>query len=190
MEVDLWQIYINLQVLLKYREWRVIPEKVDHETFAKIMKTNKHINIVGKNRYGQDSTIVLTNHTSNIANHTKDFDSVISPLNGEIILVSNKVLTNNIREYAAKLHKNISSYMFFNFAIVMPLAPMVPVHRILTDQNEINMILENISKINLPKININDAQIIWLGAKIGDIIEITRLSEATGYSMTYRIVSN
>jgi DNA-directed RNA polymerase subunit H (RpoH/RPB5) len=45
-------------------------------------------------------------------------------------------------------------------------------------------------RADLPKIFITDTQIIWLGAKIGDVIEVTRGSEATGYAIIHRVVTH
>ena len=44
------------------------------------------------------------------------------------------------------------------------------------------------SKNSYPKINVYDPAIIWLGARVGDVIKITRISEIAGISIAYRLV--
>jgi DNA-directed RNA polymerase subunit H (RpoH/RPB5) len=41
---------------------------------------------------------------------------------------------------------------------------------------------------NLPKIFDCDPQCIWIGAKVGDVVEIKMLSDIVGETMNYRVV--
>lgn len=52
---------------------------------------------------------------------------------------------------------------------------------LLFDKNKIN-------KTNLPDISFNDPLIIWSGAKLGDIVKLSRLSEVTGIGLCYKLV--
>lgn len=65
----------------------------------------------------------------------------------------------------------------------------VPLHEIMNEE-EINTLLQkySINKEQLPKILINDPIIIEIGAKIGDIIKITRKSQTAEESIYYRLV--
>ncbi|NKQ39137.1 MAG: DNA-directed RNA polymerase subunit H [Methanosarcinales archaeon] len=66
---------------------------------------------------------------------------------------------------------------------------MVPKHEILKP-NELKSVLKqyNITKEQCPKIKINDPIVEELGASIGDVLKITRISQTAGISMYYRIV--
>ena len=189
MIYDLWRVYNNLFLLIRNREWHEEPNKLSKEDFDKNMRSKKHVLISGKNRHRCPSTIVLTNNESNVANHKDEFEKIIVPLSGEIILVSNKVLTNNIALLAKIYSIKIFSYRHANFIIDVTKAPLVHQH-ILLPKEEIEKELNEIGidKLQLPLIKMNDPQIIWLGAYEGDIVKIIRISEATGFSVAYRRV--
>jgi len=70
----------------------------------------------------------------------------------------------------------------------------VPHHRIMDDE-EIDKLQKKMNltdlKLQLPWIDSQDAMAKWLGARTGDVIEISRLSESAGDSKYYRYcVSN
>ncbi len=66
---------------------------------------------------------------------------------------------------------------------------IVPEHEILSE-TEIEKVMKRfkINKEQLPKILITDPCIKRIGAKIGDVIRITRNSQTAGVSEFYRIV--
>jgi DNA-directed RNA polymerase I, II, and III subunit RPABC1 len=70
----------------------------------------------------------------------------------------------------------------------------VPNHRIISTEEsaELQKRMKIVDpKMQLPWIDSQDAMAKWLGARTGDIIEITRLSESSGNSLYYRYcVSN
>ncbi len=71
----------------------------------------------------------------------------------------------------------------------------VPKHEIM-QEDEVRSVLENyqIEKGQLPKIkkgtdkNPSDPVVKELGAKVGDIVKITRISQTAGESLYYRLV--
>jgi DNA-directed RNA polymerase subunit H len=65
----------------------------------------------------------------------------------------------------------------------------VPKHEILSKE-EADALLKkyNITPSQLPSILISDPIVKAIGAKVGDIIKITRLSETSGISIYYRCV--
>jgi DNA-directed RNA polymerase subunit H len=66
---------------------------------------------------------------------------------------------------------------------------LVPTHRIVSKEEE-KAILERlmVDKRDLPKIRKGDAIAVWLGAEIGDLIDIDRPSEAAGIEKKYCVV--
>jgi DNA-directed RNA polymerase subunit H (RpoH/RPB5) len=84
----------------------------------------------------------------------------------------------------------IENLKFDNFKAIIPLGQYCSKHRIL-DKKEVDELLSttHVNKNNLPTILFSDPQIIWIGAKRGDIIEIDRVSESTGSSIYYRCVN-
>jgi len=67
---------------------------------------------------------------------------------------------------------------------------LVPKCRILKDE-EVNELLKkyNISKQQLPRILVSDPMAKAMDAKIGDVLEIERVSKTAGLSKFYRVVS-
>lgn len=66
---------------------------------------------------------------------------------------------------------------------------MVPRHKILTKEETDEVFTKyDISSKNLPRIRADDAAVKAIGAKAGDIIEISRISITAGTSKYYRVV--
>jgi DNA-directed RNA polymerase subunit H len=66
---------------------------------------------------------------------------------------------------------------------------MVPNHEIL-DENELIKILSEykIEKEQMPKIHVSDPAAVYIKAKVGDVIRITRESHTAGKAIFYRLV--
>ena len=66
---------------------------------------------------------------------------------------------------------------------------LVPKHRIMSEK-EVEELLKKygVTKDKLPKILISDPVVKAIGAKIGDVIEITRKSPIAGQTKYYRVV--
>jgi len=84
---------------------------------------------------------------------------------------------------------NIHRYSYDNFKTIIPIGPWCSQHSIL-DNKEADKILDmlSINKNKIKRIYINDPQIIWLGAKLDQIVRIDRINQITGYSTDYRRV--
>jgi DNA-directed RNA polymerase subunit H len=66
---------------------------------------------------------------------------------------------------------------------------LVPKHEILTDEEAVAVLKSfNIDANSLPKILSKDPAVKQLGAKVGNIIRIERVSETAGVSIAYRKV--
>ncbi|RLG58193.1 MAG: DNA-directed RNA polymerase subunit H [Candidatus Hydrothermarchaeota archaeon] len=66
---------------------------------------------------------------------------------------------------------------------------LVPKHEVLTEEEAEKVLKKyNITKSQLPKILISDPMVKKIGAKVGDIIKITRKSPTAGESIFYRVV--
>lgn len=184
-----FDIYIVLFRFVEVRRWQQIDDQMTQEKFDKMMRIKGYVTLSGKDYSGKPTNIVLTDTNSSIPNHKDSFVRLIRLVKDKIILISNRVLTTNNVAVAAEHKIDIESYTFDKFAIDMTKAPYVPHHSIV-EEEEATELLASIYKnrYDMPKILQSDTQIIWLGAKQGDLIRIIRLSEATGESMTYRVV--
>ena len=66
---------------------------------------------------------------------------------------------------------------------------LVPQHEVLTEKESEKALKEyKITKDQLPKILITDPAVKRIGAKVGDIVKITRKSPTAGLSEIYRLV--
>ena len=77
------------------------------------------------------------------------------------------------------------------FAIEISKGPMCSKHTILSN-NEVRTLCSRdliIHPLSLPSISINDPQNIWIGGELGQVIKIESISEITGKTIRYRIVS-
>jgi len=67
---------------------------------------------------------------------------------------------------------------------------LVPKHEILTEKEKAEILKKyNISEKQLPKILYSDPIVKEIGAKVGNLIKITRNSKVAGKTVYYRIVS-
>jgi len=66
---------------------------------------------------------------------------------------------------------------------------LVPKHEVMSEE-EVKDLLEklNITKEQLPKILESDPMVKLIGAKVGDVIKITRKSHTAGETIYYRLV--
>lgn len=66
---------------------------------------------------------------------------------------------------------------------------LVPKHEVLSEKDSEKALNEfKITKDQLPKILITDPAVKRIGAKVGDIVKITRKSPTAGVSEIYRLV--
>ncbi len=108
-----------------------------------------------------------------------------------IILITNEVLSVYHKKSIAK-EKNviIDAYKHEIFDFILPRANSSSPHRILSGE-EISNITNNelfCHVVNLPKIFDTDPQCVWIGAKPGDVLEITMNTDISGNCVRYHLV--
>jgi|TARA_B100001540_G_C15816997_1_gene648276 DNA-directed RNA polymerase subunit H (RpoH/RPB5) len=113
-----------------------------------------------------------------------------------VLIFNNDVISapilQQLNKYDKMLQKNEGMLQYF-YAKQLLFNPTkheyVPKHMKLTDQEEINKLLETYmikSKLHLPLINHNDIIAKWLGLKQGDIVKIIRNNKNSGIYYYYR----
>jgi DNA-directed RNA polymerase subunit H (RpoH/RPB5) len=113
------------------------------------------------------------------------------PIN--IIFFTKEKLITHIKKALKKhySHINYKNYLLKYFALNdISKGPMCSKHEVLT-YNEVRDLWSWFKShpYNLQSISIEDPQILWLNAEINDVIRITSVSEITGYTIRYRIVT-
>ncbi len=189
MEFDLWCVYQTLFRFVEVRGWKEVSEQLSEDEFHDKYRLMNYITIVGVDIDDEPTTIVLTNFGSNIPNHKANFLSMINAVKTKVILVSNRLLSAGIHEYAQAANYQVESYTYAKFVTDMTKCPYVPKHEIMTKSEVDEMLWYRYKTVSdLPGIMRDDTQVIWIGAKVGDVIRITRTSELTGQSIYYRLV--
>lgn len=107
-----------------------------------------------------------------------------------IIMVSEQPGKSNIKKTLLMYpHLEIFNYLHQHFLIIIPNGPMCPKHRVLSSEEEKEVIASmHTHKLNLPKILMSDPQVIWCNGKPNDVIEITGVSDLVGEYISYRVV--
>ena len=104
------------------------------------------------------------------------------------IIVYDKI-TSSISKELQITYKNVEllTTKFLSFNITKH--TLVPKHDKLSDEDVIKLLnYYNITKVQMPKINITDPVIRYYNMKIGDVCKITRFNNTSGESIYYRVV--
>ena len=113
----------------------------------------------------------------------------ISNENYKIFIIVYDKITSSITKELQITYKNVEllTTKFLSFNITKH--TLVPKHEKLSVE-EINKLLKhyNVTKAQLPKINITDPVIRYYNITFGDICKITRYNNASGESIYYRVV--
>lgn len=187
--------YLNICVFAKsYRKYKQESAKKDFVNFTKEMQKNEYVlSEFYDNETKRPVFIYLFNdkddkYTSK-SEHIKMLLSKIKQ-RSEVILITKTIFKPH---FTASFNLfdllTISTYLEEKFNDIMPESPLCGKHRILTDK-EVDIVCETFHREphHFPKILISDTQCIWLGAKIGDMIEIINYSKLSGLYISYRTV--
>jgi DNA-directed RNA polymerase subunit H (RpoH/RPB5) len=116
--------------------------------------------------------------------------------NIEILVISKNEFSTHIRRKINTFQTEEPGYVrifphkYVRFTTEVPKNDLIPPHRILPE-DEIKIIMEELNvtkKSEFPKIPITKPICVWLGANVGDLIEILPLSESVGQDKKYRFV--
>ncbi len=213
---QLFSIYQNIFVFYKYRNLVSIDDPLTQIEFAKRIQKDKYILLSAVDQthsneiesiskyidnFNEKSTsrdIVVSNilliypgteSESKRANMMKFVNHIRYPHSNVLIItalkLSNSVLKGlnalaNTREHR---HHIFKAYTYTLLSAILPEHEYIPKYTILNkeDTSELDA---NI----LPKIFETDPQMVWIGAKVGQIIKYTYLSETTINAINYCVV--
>jgi DNA-directed RNA polymerase subunit H (RpoH/RPB5) len=198
MTDHLYDIYINLQNFItnpEYRNYALLDAAfLEKEEFINKMQEDQYIMCNCTDKSGKKVVIILFKEDS-IYMGSVYFKQLLGTFkkeeNIELIIITNKKLkayTNRISNGFPNIE--IHTYLHKNFVIEIPKGPMCSKHSALSNEEVDQLINEGafVHPLKLPAILITDPQIIWIGAKVGQIVKIESLSKLTGNSIYYRIV--
>ena len=187
--------YLNLQIFVK--KWRnmEIKNKLLNETeFIKNIQYNNYVNLECINKSNGKITMIFLLAKSNKSINTQDIKKILNKIKlvCDVMLISEYEITIDLNKilYNMKHIHNIYCYKHENFNLIIPECILTGKHRILNKQEVYQLINEDLftTIANLPKIRENDPQCIWIGAKTGDVIEISSPSYITHSYRTYKVV--
>lgn len=156
-------------------------------------KYNINLNNIPKITY-----ILLLHNEGEYESKSINFKNLINSIKypyTTIITISKEVLSTHVHKQLVELSnekRKIFNYSYDKFKFIVNNHVLCSPHTILNSEEEeylLNKILK-IKKCNLPKIKLNDPQVIWIGGEIGNIVRIDRDSEITGKSIYYRVIIN
>jgi DNA-directed RNA polymerase subunit H (RpoH/RPB5) len=187
--------YENLHIFAS--EWCNYERKSDileQSDFRAKMQTKQYVDLLYINRKtGRDVYIYLFEEYSKYTS-SSDLKRLLSSIGNpsDVILVTAEAFKNySIKAINSIKHLRIKTYLHENFDIVVPKGPLCYKHRIMSVE-EVNQLVNNelfTLITSFPKILLEDVQCIWIGAEIGDVIEITPISHITGKNIQYRVVA-
>ena len=113
----------------------------------------------------------------------------------DVILISSSNVGTHMYKFINKINNEqpttqmIYIYKYDLFKIIVPEYSLAPKYTILSDE-EVKKQLETVhlTRYSLPKILETDPQMIWIGAKAGQVVRYEYLSEITIHNIGYSIV--
>jgi DNA-directed RNA polymerase subunit H (RpoH/RPB5) len=187
--------YNNLLVFAKdWRKYKVVSKYLDIETFRKSIQVDQYIKIEcidpnnNKNVY-----IYLFDKVSKYITSSQDLKKLlkkIKPASEVILVIYNPLGTYGKRAVSSFKNLHINVYRQEIFDLIAPKGPLCYQHRIMSREEIIKLTNDDLCCYitNLPKIFDEDTQCIWIGAKVGDVLEIKMYSDISGESINYRVV--
>jgi DNA-directed RNA polymerase subunit H (RpoH/RPB5) len=193
----LFEKYINIQkFIINYRKYKLDDAFLDFAAFKKTIQIEQYIRHKCTDiKKGRSVYIYLFKENSKYIKTTPQFKRLLDKMPEEpvdVIILSKVELSVYINKSLAKYpYLKIYNYMHKYFSIELAKGPLCSPHSILSN-NEVKSLCSReliIHPLSLPSISINDPQNIWIGGELGQVVKITSISEITGKTIRYRIVS-
>lgn len=157
---------------------------------AKTPEFKKIISLIDKNSLIYDIILITKiSLSTHVKNYIKTINNKIFP---SVENTNTKCKLNHNVNLCNCFKLNIFMYVYDLFVIIIPNHILSNKHKILPAK-DVDHLLNNVlfcKKNNLPKIKINDPQIIWSSGKVGDVVCITRNNDISGLSLYYRVITN
>jgi DNA-directed RNA polymerase subunit H (RpoH/RPB5) len=189
-------IYENLKKFIKYRNIKTDYVFKTIDKFSVSLNTLQYELIEGKDAKDNPICIFLVQSESKYGKKADEFKKLINRFVkncSDVIYItdglSSSYINKKINEYRDENQINIFAYTYEYFIIVLPETDSSFKHEV-TPEEEFDFYCKRlyISKEHLPKIDAyNDPQLVWIGAKRGDIIRISGKSETAQEVEEYRL---
>jgi hypothetical protein len=192
--LNYYTVYKNWRLCcIKYRKHRSQSEEIPFDNFVSTM---------------QSTTYVIDESTDSLGNNVLCYifyiDSPIIQASAKMKLLlksikSNKhivfILPKDLRNHHIRAIENVTDYVIHCykkqvFSAEIPRGPGCGTHSVLNDEEKINICNNEIFTwaSSLSRILVTDPQLIWINAKVADIVKISRPVDQGGEFIQYRIV--
>jgi DNA-directed RNA polymerase subunit H (RpoH/RPB5) len=194
---NLFEKYKNIQKFIEKRNYKNEDASLDLAEFTKMIYANSYIkfNCIDTKK-NKSVYIYLFTEDSIYISITLQFKKLISKLKEKTDFSVILITSTNLSIYINKSLYQFTNVTFFNylhkcFNIDVTKGPFCSVHTILSHPEVVQLCSSElfINPLGLPAISINDVQCIWIGAELGQVIKITSISEITGNTIKYRLVT-
>jgi len=193
---DLYETFQNVNIMLKkYRKYKITSHPLSEKELKRSMQLNQNAKITCINNFGEKTHVYLFAPDSRSATKKDHFSRIIDPLRDEqqeVICITRVPFSSYIKKYISEIdHLRIYNYLHKTFSTEAARGPFCSPHTVLSAEEARKVLIKHlkINPLGLPKISIEDAQVIWIGAGIGQIIKIISNSALTGKACRYRIVT-
>lgn len=195
MSENQFKQYNNLLTFAtEWRKYKLNLKPLDATAFRSEMQTDQYVRIECLDlKKKREVLIYLFDPNSKYVSKSQELKKLLikikKPCN--VILVTYAPLsTFSKKAINTQKHLNVVTYRQEIFDLIVPHGPLCYPHRVMSREevlqlcnNELNCYLTN-----LPKIFEEDPQCIWIGAAVGDVVEIKMLSDISGETFQYRVV--
>lgn len=194
---NLFEKYNNIQKFIEKRGYKNDDTVLDITAFTKMIYTNSYIkfNCIDTKK-NKSVYIYLFTEDSIYISITLQFKKLISRIKDKNEFSVILITASNLSIYINKTLPQFTNVSFFNylhkcFNIDVTKGPFCSLHTILSHPEVVQLCSNElfINPLGLPAISINDVQCIWIGAELGQVIKITSISEITGNTIKYRLVT-
>lgn len=188
--------YNNLIIFARdRREYKLISKQLDKESFRKAMQSESYVRIDCIDpKKSKEVLIYLFDKDSKYTNSSQDLKRLLKKFKNPttLLLITYKSLTTYSKKVVNSFKKllTIFDYRHEIFDLILPNGPLCYPHRVMSRDEVIKLANEDLCCYitGIPRIFDEDPQCIWIGAEVGDIIEIKMLSDITGETYQYRVV--
>lgn len=188
--------YNNLVIFAKdWRKYKLITKPLDKESFRKAMQSESYVRLdcIDPEK-SKEVLIYLFDRDSKYTNSSQDLKRLLKKFKNPttLLLITYRPLTTYSKKVVNTFKKLLTIYDYRHeiFDLILPSGPLCYPHRVMSRDEVIKLANEDLCCYitGIPRIFDEDPQCIWIGAEVGDVVEIKMLSDITGETYQYRVV--
>lgn len=177
-----------------WRKYELTTKPLDKDAFRKAMQAEQYVKLECYNpKKDANVLIYLFDKNSKYIASSQDMKKLLKKIKEPCSLIMITYQPMNVYHRKAinsQKHLKVNVYRHEIFDLVLPNGPLCYPHRVMTRDEVIRLTNEDLCCFvtNLPKILDEDPQVIWIGAEVGDVIEVKMLSDIAGETYQYKVV--